>query len=705
MSTSNACQHAEGKGTEGTPHCAWRKELYSPINALTREHCKMPSGTSDSILLYLEDNQRLTHTSLADTQRSLKRLFEESSTVSSSSRRLVSPSRPMPQLTPQRFPDSLKSPIFTRPRSRLLLDQKSDERCFGPTALESLMLNIKDELLESPGMDRHAVKECVLQAQRKIDLLVGQGEEMSFGERSPPKTPPFAILDAMIEPYFTTVNEHFPIWTKSGFTQMATTLRQSTPAQRDLASIICCNNLILMAMSADSLSCHQRESMQPKPTRKSSSIDFDLIAGFLSNAKHAVNNIDQLVSPHLINVQALLSLHIVAQMYLSISLSETLFALATRCAKSIGIHQWHSFHGQLSDESIQERQNISYCLYVLDKAICWTAGSSPSISVSEVHFDPCLLPSENGISSGLVAKAEMARIEETVYLEIYAVNVQGRSEKQVREFATTISSRLQECLTESGVDMDKIQKSSEGSVSHLQLAIRYLSVQLLLIWPHKHHPDPMFQRALEVARMCLKLLLRLWHSPPDQESQTIFSFFLASLPSLYLYEVLSSILCGQGSRCDNNMLQEFVEMLQTITDSRAETSYNRRLYQLSLIVTDVIKARDTQHKRQKPTSQGSTNAYLMSELLSPQTSGYNYMNSEVPETFDSRFHGAVFPDPDSSFASMSPITSASGELARGPEELLPQLRSYAQMTPEDENFNPLAIEALGESAHFWKGVH
>lgn len=170
------------------------------------------------------------------------------------------------------------------------------------------MLNIKDELLESPGMDRHAVKECVLQAQRKIDLLVGQGEEMSFGERSPPKTPPFAILDAMIEPYFTTVNEHFPIWTKSGFTQMATTLRQSTPAQRDLASIICCNNLILMAMSADSLSCHQRESMQPKPTRKSSSIDFDLIAGFLTNAKHAVNNIDQLVSPHLINVQALLSL-------------------------------------------------------------------------------------------------------------------------------------------------------------------------------------------------------------------------------------------------------------------------------------------------------------------------------------------------------------------------------------------------------------
>ncbi|KAE8404069.1 putative fungal-specific transcription factor [Aspergillus pseudonomiae] len=640
-----------------------------------------------------------------DTQRSLKRLFEESSTGSPSSKRPASPPRPTPQLTPQRFPDTLKSPGFTRPLGRCLLDQNSDERWFGPTSLESLMLKIKDELFDSADIERHTVKESVLQAQRKIDLLVGQGEEMPIGEKSPPTTPPFAILDAMIEPYFTTTNEHFPIWTKKRFAQMATTLRQSIPSERNLASIVCCNSLILMAMSADSLSSHQRDSIQSSHTRKSSSIDFDLIAGFLTNAKRAINHIDQLVSPHLINVQALLSLHIVAQVYLSTGLSETLFALATRCAKSIGIHQWDTFHGQLSEEDIKERQNISYCLYVLDKAVCWTAGSSPSIPVSEVRFDPCLVPSENDIPSCLVAKAEMARIEESVYLEIYAVHVQARNEDQVKGFAAMILSRLQDCLTQSGVDLDQIQKFSGGSASNLQLAIKYLSIQLLLIWPHKHHPDPIFQRALEVARMCLKLLLRLWHSPPDQGSQAVFSFFLASLPSLYLYEVMSSIICGRGSNCDIDMLQEFVEMLQTITDFRAEASYNRRLYQLSLIVTDVIKARQAQNKRQKSTSEGPTNAYLMSELLSPPTSGYNYVNSEIQETYDSRFHGAVFQDPDSSFASMSPINSTSGELAQGSDEFLPQLRSYAKTAPGNESFNSLAMEALGESVHFWKDVN
>lgn len=129
------------------------------------------------------------------------------------------------------------------------------------------------------------------------------------------------------------------------------------------------------------------------------------------------------------------------------------------------------------------------------------------------------------------------------------------------------------------------------------------------------------------------------------------------------------------------MLQEFVEMLQTITDCRAEASYNRRLYQLSLIVTDVVKARRTQHKRPKPTSEGPTDPYLMSELLSPATTGYSYMNSEVQETYDSRFDGGVFQDPDGSFAPMSSITSTSGELARGSDEFLSQLRSYGKSAP------------------------
>ncbi|EAW13630.1 Zn(II)2Cys6 transcription factor domain-containing protein [Aspergillus clavatus NRRL 1] len=178
--------------------------------------CNQTTLLSHTILGMGSRLQQL-ETSLADTQRSLKRLFEGSAVVSPpSSRYPSSPSRPTPQLTPPRFPDGSKAPVFTRPLGRFLLDHGNDQRYFGPTSLEALMLTIKDELSDSTETERESTRECVLQAQHKINILVSQADESKtcLADRSLPTTPPFAILDAMIEPYFTTTNHHFPIWTK-----------------------------------------------------------------------------------------------------------------------------------------------------------------------------------------------------------------------------------------------------------------------------------------------------------------------------------------------------------------------------------------------------------------------------------------------------------------------------------------------------------
>ncbi|EZF57847.1 hypothetical protein H106_08821 [Trichophyton rubrum CBS 735.88] len=191
------------------------------------------------------------------------------------------------------------------------------------------MLHIKDEISEIPDIESHALKEGILQAQRKVSLLVDQRDEELSRENSPPTTPPFAILDAMIGPYFATTNHHFPIWIKERFIRMATNMLQSTSPDPDLASII----------RSDSLCSYRREPMPSKQARNPSSNDCDIVKGFLANPKRALKNIDQLISHRLINVQALLSMYIVAQEHLSKGLSETLFALAAQCAKSIGIHQ------------------------------------------------------------------------------------------------------------------------------------------------------------------------------------------------------------------------------------------------------------------------------------------------------------------------------------------------------------------------------
>ncbi|KAE8551010.1 hypothetical protein EYB25_007242 [Talaromyces marneffei] len=527
--------------------------------------------------------------------------------------------------------------------------------------------------MEGVELEPHSLRECVVQAERKIDLLVGQREEL-IKDRSPPTMPPFAILDAMIEPYFTTINHNFPIWTKERFNQLAIAMRQSESSEKDLASIICCNNLILMALSANSLCSHRVKSPQIKQAQKISSIDFDVIEGFLTNAKRALNNLDQVVSPRVINVQALLSLFLVAQEFLSVGICETLFTLAVRCAKSIGVHQWHSLQGQISDEDIKERRNISYCLYVLDKTICWTAGSSPNIPISEVQLDSSLMAFGDSIASHLAAKAELAKIEETIYLEVYASQVQVKTAEQVRRIATTILSRLQAWLTDVEINLDEIQKDLEISAPKVELAIRFLCTQPFLIWPYKCHPDATtFQRSPEIAKICMKLLLRLWHSLPDQGNHAFFPLFLASLPPLYLYELLSYILCGRGRNSDIDMLKDFVEMLQT--NCRRNVSYNRQLYQMSRIVIDVITTQNTQpqNKRQKSALETPTSGQLRqsdhaslydstSDLFSLPITGLGHLHSDVREAEAQGFGSAVFQDPVNSFVFMGASTSANDDV-------------------------------------------
>ena len=90
--------------------------------------------------------------------------------------------------------------------------------------------------------------------------------------------------------------------------QMAADMKQSLSHERELASIICCNSLVLMTLTAKDLWSRSHRVAHLRHGNKTSSFDSDIIQSFLKNAKRALKIIDYLVSPCLINVQALLSL-------------------------------------------------------------------------------------------------------------------------------------------------------------------------------------------------------------------------------------------------------------------------------------------------------------------------------------------------------------------------------------------------------------
>lgn len=186
----------------------------------------------------------------------------------------------------------------------------SGPRYFGPTCLESLMHDMNTRIIQPLQDSRPEIETMgavVLSAHHKIESLLGRDDEL-IQNKSTPTSPPYSVLEAMIEPYFAAINPYFPIWTRGHFVQLALASQRFEGPDQDLAFITCSNNLILMTLAANSLRSRSAQQAQSTHKSQSSSVDFDLTRTFLTNAKRAIQNVELLLSPRLINVQALLSL-------------------------------------------------------------------------------------------------------------------------------------------------------------------------------------------------------------------------------------------------------------------------------------------------------------------------------------------------------------------------------------------------------------
>lgn len=214
---------------------------------------------------------------------------------------------------------------------------------------------------------------------------------------------------------------------------------------------------------------------------------------------------------------------VVAQEHMSPNIFARLFNLAAQCANSIGIHDWErGARGQVESEDSRERQCVSYCLYILDKEVCWTVGTSPCIPTSDVHIETTTDPYDDRAMGSLVAKAKLAEIQETIYLEIYARRAPSRTDDQVQLLISNFNQRLQDWLINSGFDLEDMDcVSSPSSALSLEMSIGFANTQLLYMWPYREHTDVIVQRT-EVARRCMRLVLRLWRSAVELGHQAVF---------------------------------------------------------------------------------------------------------------------------------------------------------------------------------------
>ena len=192
-----------------------------------------------------------------------------------------------------------------------------------------------------------------------------------------------------------------------------------------------------------------------------------------------------------------------------------LFNLAVQVAKSIGLqHPDYAEHGG-DPEVVQERKNIFYSLYIIDKAVSWNAGSSASFCMSDVDPPLILQGQKDEASSHLVARFKIAQIEEEAYLRIYSCQAMRKTDSELSQHVSSLNMMLQNWFAEYGPAlMDEIHGEKLPSSFKSELIFAFHSTRMMVDWPIYKELDS-HSRFLSDARTCLKVLLQLWSTTSE----------------------------------------------------------------------------------------------------------------------------------------------------------------------------------------------
>lgn len=189
----------------------------------------------------------------------------------------------------------------------IVRDAQGYERCIGPSSLLSLIHNIDELAIPEPegaGTNAAAAREMI----KELGYSTGQPLYSSTHDASAIKAPPMLIVEALIEPYFESINSHLPIFTWEGFRRLMDASRAETNPAYNRPFAICANNMVLLTLSAKALHSRAKSTSPSNLEPITESIDVELIQSFIGNANRAMVQVEQLLSPRLVNVQALLSL-------------------------------------------------------------------------------------------------------------------------------------------------------------------------------------------------------------------------------------------------------------------------------------------------------------------------------------------------------------------------------------------------------------
>ncbi|EAW17346.1 Zn(II)2Cys6 transcription factor [Aspergillus fischeri NRRL 181] len=452
-------------------------------------------------------------------------------------------------------------------RLRSLLPFSSPESQYSPASLDFIpdqACSLQSRLQEVSELFEKLTRESPVLSIPESDGLL-------------PSLPPRALLETCLETYFACLSPFLPIYDRQSVISAIEEQYGPSINRPDPAWVISFNNILLQTLDARYSAATRAGSITHNI------LEEELIKSLLLNYRRGYNNFERLLRPQLANVQALLSMALIALKYFSLATFETVFAQACQLAKSIGLHQ------SSSDSENAEQIDLWWSLFIIDKHASFMAGK------------PCLLPSydcglpfpaansEHIPRDQRSAHISLARIQEDVYQHLYSAQTAHKGRDYILRQAQQINRTLDEWEIQHKHILSPASTMTAQEAFRLT-ELRYTLCTLRVLTRRLEHSSNNRCSRLEYARAGLRLLQETCDTRGDSvvELALYQSFCLNYSMTLYL-ELFIAVMkeYQQDHRIETELLSSFAAHMNFFSTKSSPTSQASKAAYMTSLCTNI----------------------------------------------------------------------------------------------------------------------
>jgi hypothetical protein len=248
-------------------------------------------------------------------------------------------------------------------------------------------------------------------------------------------------------------------------------------------------------------------------------------------------------------------------------------------------------------------RNLSYCLFILDKAASWITGTPPGlpahmVSIRNNSNNSNTAETIEQDAGNFITRAKFACIEEKIYTYLYTEHSRLNTEEEFHQIVRGLYQDLQTWALECDINLDPGEKSITSELCS------FYAARILIKWLLHTSSPGIDASMMEDMRKYMVSIVRLWDTNTKAGQRafvaryvvsyvttslsdlTCINRLLASYPCIAPLGFAVGIIRGQSEKNDLHLLQRFQNLLRAIAESSEETGHIIRLYRFVSLMVD-----------------------------------------------------------------------------------------------------------------------